>query len=217
MTSSSRCCRRRTLLDECPIDPAWSSCLWRASSPVRQHAYPCRKNTPAQPAYPYIFSSALRAAGESMEAALSNRTSHSDTVKLPSKLSSCLLFGIKRGRPAAPKLSIERRRRRRLRLAMGGLFPSIVAHEGIRHRRMACHGNACSSLPRLHGGVAQPGRHAHEGHVGPDERSVCVRSFGVVRLFVLSCSCPTRTVPVGVEGKNNHYLKLIAIVDSTVR
>ena len=27
---------------------------------------------------------------------------------------------------------------------------------------------------------------------------------------------PIRAVPVGVEGKNNHYLKLIAIVDYTV-
>ena len=40
---------------------------WRASSPVRQHAIPRRKNTPAQPAFPYIFSSALRAAGRSMD------------------------------------------------------------------------------------------------------------------------------------------------------
>ena len=38
-----------------------------------------------------------------------------------------------------------------------------------------------------------------------------------VRFVVLLCSCPIRAVPVGVEGKNNHYLKLIAIVDSTVR
>ena len=40
-------------------------------------------------------------------------------------------------------------------------------------------------------------------------------------LYGLLCSCarvcPIRAVPVGVEGKNNHYLKLIAIVDSTVR
>ena len=51
----------------------------------------------------------------------------------------------------------------------------------------------------------------------PEERSLCVRCFGAIRLFVLLCSCPSRAVPVGVEGKNNHYLKLIAIVDSTVR
>ena len=40
-------------------------------------------------------------------------------------------------------------------------------------------------------------------------------------LYGLLCSCAcvplARAVPVGVEGKNNHYLKLIAIVDSTVR
>ena len=36
-------------------------------------------------------------------------------------------------------------------------------------------------------------------------------------LVLVLCSCPSRAVPVGVEGKNNHYLKLVAIVDSTVR
>ena len=154
-----------------------------------------------------------------MEAALSNRTSHSDTVKLPSKLSSCLLFGIKRGRPAVPKLSIERRRRRRLRLAMGGLFPSIVAHEGIRHRRMACHGNACSSPCR----ACMAELHSLDGMRMKATLGQTSARFAsdllvlYVRLFVLSCSCPTRTVPVVVEGKNNHYLKHIAIVDSTVR
>ena len=157
MTSSSRCCRRRTLLDECPIDPAWSSCLWRASSPVRQHAYPCRKNTPAQPAYPYIFSSALRAAGESMEAALSNRTSHSDTVKLPFKLRRSAVFGTRRSRVAVPRHLLEGRRRRRLRLAMGGCFPSCVAQESICRCRTACHWNASRSLPPSHRAAAQPG------------------------------------------------------------
>ena len=38
-----------------------------------------------------------------------------------------------------------------------------------------------------------------------------------LRLFVLLCSCPSQAVSVGVEGKNYQYLKLIAIVDSTVR
>ena len=75
-----------------------------ASSLVRQHAYPCRKNTPAQPAFPYIFSSALRAAGRSMEAALRSWARHSDTVNMLSKLRSCLVFGTGRGRPAAPRL-----------------------------------------------------------------------------------------------------------------
>ena len=40
--------------------------------------------------------------------------------------------------------------------------------------------------------------------------------------LVLVTSCPIphsggAGLPVGVEGNNNHYLKLIAIVDSTVR
>ena len=83
--------------------------------------------------------------------------------------------------------------------------------------RLAMHANASRSLPRLHGGVAQPGWPALVVHVGPEERSVCDRSRGALRFVVLLCLCPSRAVPVGVEGKNNHYLKLIAIVDSTVR
>ena len=38
-----------------PIDPPWSSCLWQASSPVRQHAIPSPNDTPTQPAFPYTF------------------------------------------------------------------------------------------------------------------------------------------------------------------
>ena len=72
-----------------------------------------------------------------------------------------MLFGIRRGRPAAPRLSIERRHRRRLRLAMGGFFPFIGAHEGSRHsppghRRMACHWNASRSLLPSHRAAALP-------------------------------------------------------------
>ena len=204
-------------MDECAIDPPWSSYLWGQSLLVRQHAYPCRKNTPAQPAFPYIFSSALRAAGRSMEAALRSWAKHSGTVNLLSKLRSSSLFGTGRSRAAVPRPWLEGRHRRRLRLAMGGCFAFIVAYEGIRLHRMACHANASRSLPRSHRLAAQLGQHAHEGHDGPEERPVCVRNSGALRLFVLLCSCPSRAVSVGVEGKNYQYLKLIAIVDSTVR
>ena len=166
MTSSSRCCRSRTLWDECPIDPAWSSCLWRASSPVRQHAYPCRNDTPAQPAFPYIFASALvRAAGRSMEASPRSWARHSGTVNMLFKLRSSSVFGTRRGRQAGPRLLrcwllLEGRRRWRLRLAMGGCIQIFVAHEGIRRRRTAgkpCHANASRSLPPSHRAAAQPG------------------------------------------------------------
>ena len=157
MTSSSRCCRRRTLSVRRPIDPPWSSCLWRASSPVRQHAIPRRKNTPAQPAFPYIFSSALRAAGRSMEALRSSLASHSDTANLLSKLRSSSLFGTGRSRVPVPRPSLEGSRRRRLRLAMGGCFPSCVAQESICCCRTACHWNASCSLPPSHRAAAQPG------------------------------------------------------------
>ena len=154
MTSSSRCCRRRTLLDECAIDPPWSSCLWRASSPVRQHAYPSRKNTLAQPAFPYIFASALRAAGRSMEALRSSLASHSDTANLLSKLRSSSLFGTGRSRVAVRRPLFEGRRRRRLRLAMGGCFPSCVAQESICCCRTACHVGVPAAPRRAR--IAQP-------------------------------------------------------------
>ena len=48
------------------------------------------------------------AAGESMEAALSNRTSHSDTVNMLSKLRSCLVFGTRRSRYAVPRPCLAR-------------------------------------------------------------------------------------------------------------
>jgi len=120
-------------------------------------------------------------------------------------------------RHSAPWYVLEARLWWRLWLSFGSCLACLMVQSSLRHRCVPCYGNAGHSLSRSQREVQQSGRHAHEGHVGPDERSVCVRSFGVVRLFVLSCSCPTRTVPVGVEGKNNHYLKLIAIVDSTVR
>ena len=186
-------------MDECAIDPPWSSYLWGQSLLVRQHAYPCRKNTPAQPAYPYIFSSALRAAGESMEAALSSWATHSDTANLLCKLRSSSLFGTGRSRVPVPRPSLEGSRRRRLRLAMGGCFLFFVAHESICRCRTACHGSASRSSPRSHRAAAQLGQHAHEGHDGPEERSVCVRNFGALRLFVLLCSCPSQAVSVGVR------------------
>ena len=116
--------RRRTLSVKCAIDPAWSSCLWRPSSPVRQHANSCRKNTPAQPAFPYIFSSALRAAGRSMEAALRSWAKHSGTVNLLSKLRSSSLFGTGRSRAAVPRPWLE------------GRTPSAAAPAG--HGRLLC-------------------------------------------------------------------------------
>ena len=197
MTSSSRCCRRRTLLDECAIDPPWSSCLWRASSPVRQHAYPSRKNTPAQPAYPYIFSSALRAAGRSMEALRSSRAKHSGTVNLLSKLRSSSLFGTGRSRAAALRHLLEGSRRRRRRLAMGGCFPICMAHESLRRRGMASHDSASCSSPTSHRLAAQLGLHASEGHDGPEERSVCVRNFGALR-FTVVCALVLVSLSGGV-------------------
>jgi hypothetical protein len=210
-------CSSHALSVQRPIDPPWSSCLWRASSPVRQHAIPRRKNTPAQPAFPYIFSSALRAAGRSMEALRSSLASHSDTANLLSKLRSSSLFGTGRSRAAALRHLLEGSRRRRRRLAMRGCFPICMAHESLRRRGMASHDSASCSSPTSHRLAAQLGLHASEGHDGPEERSVCVRNFGALRLFVLLCSCPSQAVSVGVEGKNYQYLKLIAIVDSTVR
>jgi hypothetical protein len=184
---------------------------------VRQHANSRRNDTLAQPAFPYIFASALRAAGRSMEAVPTSWARHSDSVNLISKLRSSSLFGTGRSRVAVPRHSLERSRRRRLRLDMGGCFPSCVAQESIRRRHVACHWNASRSLPPSPRAAAQPSRHAYEGHIGPDELSICDRSRGALRFVVLLCSCPSRAVPVGVEGKNYHILKLITIVDSTVR
>ena len=147
----------RSRRDKCAIDPPWSSYLWGQSLLVRQHAYPCRKNTPAQPAFPYIFPSALRAAGRTMEAALRSWARHSDTVNMLFKLRSSSVFGTRRGRQAGPRLLLEGRRRWRLRLDMGGCFQIFVAHEGIRRRRTACHANASRSLPPSHRAAAQPG------------------------------------------------------------
>ena len=148
-----RCCRRRALSVLRPIDPPWSSYLWGQSSLVRQHAYPCRKNTPAQPAFPYIFPSALRAAGRTMEAAPTSWARHSDTVNMLFKLRSSSVFGTRRGRQAGPRLLLEGRRRWRLRLAMGGCIQILVAHEGIRRAvRLAMRMPAAPCRPR----IAQP-------------------------------------------------------------
>ena len=173
---------------------------------------------PPSPHFP-IFSQArcARQVYRSMEALRRSLASHSDTANLLSKLRSSSLLGTGRSRVAVPRPLLEGRCRRRLRLAMGGCFLFFVAHEGICRCRTACHGSASRSSPRSHRLAAQLGQHAHEGHDGPEERSICDRSRGAIRLFVLLCLCPSRAVPVGVEGKNNHYLKLIAIVDSTVR
>ena len=184
---------------------------------MRQHANSCRKNTLLRPAFPYIFASALRAAGESMEAAPSSCARHSYTVNLLSKSPVGSPSGTACSRGALPMCLLEGRHRRRLRLGMGGCFAFFVAYESIRCRHVACHGSANRSLPPSPRTAAQPGWPAQEVHVGLDELSVCDRSRGALRFVVLLCSCPIRAVPVGVEGKNNHYLKLIAIVDSTVR
>ena len=157
MTSSSRCCRRRTLSVKCAIDPPWSSCLWRPSSLVRQHANSCRKNTLLRPAFPYIFASALRAAGESMEAAPSSCARHSYTVNLLSKSPVGSPSGTACSRGALPMCLLEGRHRRRLRLGMGGCFAFFVAQESICCCRTACHWNASCSLPPSHRAAAQPG------------------------------------------------------------
>ena len=64
-----------------------------------------------------------------MEALRSSLASHSDTANLLSKLRSSSLFGTGRSRAAVPRPSLEGSHRRRLRLAMGGCFPSCVAQE----------------------------------------------------------------------------------------
>jgi hypothetical protein len=146
MTSSSRCCRRRTLFPKCAIDPPWSSCLWRPSSPVRQLAIPRRNDTPAHLEFRYIFGSALRAAGRSMESWPSSWAMDSDTVNmlLTSPIGS--LFGTACSRPALPTCLLEGRHRRRLRSAMGSCFPFCVAQSSMRRCHVAL---PCECRPRL--------------------------------------------------------------------
>ena len=143
--------------------------------------------------------------------------SHSDTVNLLSKLRSSSLLGTGRSTAATPRPPLKRRHRRPPPLAMGGCFPFFVARESICCRRVACHWNASLSSPPSHRAAAQHSRHAHEGHVGPDARSICDGSRGVLRFVVLLHSCSSRAVPVGVEGKNYHFLKLYAIIHSLMR
>ena len=152
-----------------------------------------------------------------MEATPSSWARHSYTVNLLLTSTFGALFGTACTRSAPPMCSLEGRHRRPLRSAMGGCFPFFVGQSCKRRRHVACHANAGLASPRVLRRVAQPGQHAHEGHRWPNESSICDRSRGALRFVVLLCSCPSRTVPVGVEGKNYHILKLIAIVDSTVR
>ena len=179
-----------------------------------------RTPPPSPHSFPYIFASALRAAGESMEAAPSSCARHSYTVNLLSKSPVGSPSGTACSRGALPMCLLEGRHRRRLRLGMGGCFAFFVPNESIRCRRVACHGSANRSLPPSPRAASQPGWPAQEVHVGLDELSVCDRgSRGALRFVVLLCSCVSLSggAGVGVEGKNNYYLKLITIVDSTVR
>ena len=167
--------------------------VWRASSPVRQHAIPRRKNTPAQPAFPYIFASALRAAGESMEAAPSSCARHSYTVNLLSKSPVGSPSGTACSRGALPMCLLEGRHRRRLRLGLGGCFAFFVAYESIRCRHVACHGSANRSLPPSPRAASQPGWPAQEVHVG---RSTSSR-FATDLAVLYGSLCSHARVPLG--------------------
>jgi hypothetical protein len=153
---------------------------------VRQLAIPRRNDTPARPAFRYIFASALRAAGRSMEAAPSSWLWHSYTVNLLLTSTFGALFGTACSRPALPMCLLEGRHRRRLQSAMDGCFPSFVGQSCKRRRHVAFHANASLALPRMLRRVAQPGQHAHGGHHWPIERLICARSCGAVRVL---CSC----------------------------
>ena len=114
------------------------------------------RTPPAQPAYPYIFSSALRAAGESMEAAPSSCARHSYTVNLLSKSPVGSPSGTACSRGALPMCLLEGRHRRRLRLGMSGCFAFFVAYESIRCRHVACHGSAKLPTAPCRPRLAQP-------------------------------------------------------------
>ena len=144
-----RCCRRNELFPKRAIAPPWSSCLRRPSSLVRQREYPCRNYTLTQPAFPYIFSSALRAAGRSMEAALSSCAWHSYTVNM--------LFTSPVGSPSSttssgrvmPIVWLEGRHRGRLRSAMGGCFQCLVVKAACACVMWACHADDGLASPSL--------------------------------------------------------------------
>jgi hypothetical protein len=182
---------------------------------VRQHASPCRNDTSAHPAFHYIFASALRAAGRSLESSPSSCTRYSDAVNMLLMVPNGSFIGAACSILAAAMHSLEGKLRKRLRSVMSDWFAFIVVQNSMRCRHAACHVNAGHASPRLHNGVAQYGRHAHEHHRCPTKRVICARSRGAVRVFVLLCSCPTQTAAGGVEGKNYEYFLLHAIVDST--
>ena len=120
--------------------------------------------------------------------------------------------------PARPLTHGAGRSRRSILLAGRGRYKDPTLRDRRKRcRHVACHANAGLASPRVRRRVAQPGQHVHEGHRWPNERSVCDRSCGALRFVVLSCSCLSRAVPVRVEGKNYHILKLIAIVHSSTR
>ena len=150
------------------------------------------------------------------------------TVNLLSKSPVGSPSGTACSRGALPMCLLEGRLRRRLRLGMGGCFAFFVATASIRCRRVACHGSANRSLPpsRL-AQRSQPGWPAQEVHVGLDRSARFATDLAVLYSLLCSCACVpltlSRAVPVGVEGKNNHYFALAvkpsspSIVDSTVR
>ena len=219
MTSSSRCCRRRTLSVKCPIDPPWSSYLWRPSSPVRQHAIPCRNDTFAHPAFCYIFSSGLRAAGRSMESTPSSCARLSYTVNMLSTSPVGSPSGTTSSRRVLPIGWLESKRRRRHRSAMVGCFPFFVAQNSMRCRQLAL---PCECRPCL-AARASTSRIAWTACAW--RSSLAQRALDLSPILRCCTGVCARTLMslssragIGVEGKNNHYLKLIAtVVDSTVR
>ena len=124
-----------------------------------------------------------------MEVALRSSTNSSDSVNVVTTLPSGGLEGMMGSRLAMRTRCFEERLRQQQRLAMGGLLLIHKRSTGIRAAMLPCLANASRTLPRLHGGAAQHGWHAHAGPRHAAERAKIARSGGAVWVFVLSCLC----------------------------
>ena len=98
-----------------------------------------------------------------MEAATRSCSSSSDTVNVVTTLPSGRLEGMTGSMLAARMRCFEGRHRQRQRLAMGGRFLIHKRSTGIGDAMLPCLANASRALPRLHGGAARHGWHAHAG------------------------------------------------------
>ena len=126
-----------------------------------------------------------------MEAATRSCSSSSDTVNVVTRLPSGRLEGMTGSMLAARMRCFEGRHRQRQRLAMGGRFLIHKRSTGIGDAMLPCLANASRALPRLHGGAARHGWHAHMQGLARLSSARKSPDLAVlyVRVFVLSCRC----------------------------